>query len=247
MIYDLSYANRGVQIKSLPEVDAVILRLGIHDHLDTEFENFIQQVIRCGKPFGLFWFTYAANVNQAREEVSVIKTLLEKQYNKWGAGFNGLWRLPLFIDYEAEQNYDDHIKPSSFNLTAPIFKTMIEAENIPLGLYLNTGLIVQYKSCAAVMKDAEMVIEENLWWADWTTRTECPVSKYVMRQTGAGLFKMTNGRTYKVDTDVKGNSFKLWTPFYKMSSIIPNVGKFEIVNTWTSDDGIYRFTVEKKI
>lgn len=211
MIYDISYAQRGLQLKDLPNKEAIILRLGIKDHIDTEFENHIKQIGASGTFFGLYWFVHSADAEGALKEASVIMKILQEQKKKWGF-FNNLFQLPLFLDYEAwldgngKVYYDDNIKPANFSDTATVFKYYLEAET-NLGLYLNTGLLNQYLPSPSVSTEARSMCKENLWWADWTSNTSCPAGNYYIRQTGKGNY---NG-TY-VDENVKGNGFKLYVP-----------------------------------
>lgn len=240
MIYDISYAQRGLNIKSLPNKEAIIVRLGINDHMDTEFENHIKQIISCGVPFGLYWFTYAANVERAEAEIKCILQILKNERTKMGVAFTNLWRLPLFIDYEAEGSYTAHIVPSAFNRTAPAFDKALCEAHIPNGLYLNTGLINQYINSPDVSPSTKNLMCGNLWWADWTTRKNCPITGYCLRQTGKSKY---NG--IFIDENTKGADYFLYNPFYGKKKPTDKP-KWSVVSTAMSDDGMYRFTVEKR-
>lgn len=230
MIYDLSYANKGVKIKDLPNKEYLIIRLGINDHQDTEFDNYLQQIGSIGVPFGLYWFTYASSIENAETECKVIRNIFNKNKDKY-VFFKNLFQLPLFIDYEAEGKYNAHIQPKAFGQTAPVFKNML-SDIAQVGLYLNTGLLNQYLPSPDVSFEAKNMCTKNLWWADWTNRTSCPTGNYYIRQTGAGMY---NG--FKIDENVKGKDFRTYlnidTPKWK------NIKQIDV-------DGKYRIIVQKK-
>lgn len=211
MIYDISYAQRGLQFKDLPNKEAIIIRLGIKDHLDTEFENHMKQIGTTGTFFGLYWFVRSANGEKALSEATTIIKIFEEQRKKWGF-FDNLFQLPLFLDYEewldntGKVYYNDNIKPANFSITAPVFKHFLE-DKMPVGLYLNTGLLNQYLPSTSVSSEAREMCKTNLWWADWTANESCPAGSYYIRQTGKGKY---NG--IYVDENIKGVGYKLYVP-----------------------------------
>lgn len=229
MIYDIAYPQKGLNLKNLPDCEAVIIRLGINDHADTELVNFISQVLNLKIPFGLYWFTYAYSEKTALKEVNLIKSLLDN-LNKYD-GFSELYQLPLFIDYEPEPKYDAMVKPSAFNITCKVFYNNLNN----MGLYLNTAMINQYMQSSVVDSEAKTIItnKSHMWWADWTTRAECPYlnNRYFIRQTGAKQI----GRI-KVDTDSKGSCYKFL-----------NQSEPEYINIKEIEfDGIYKVIIQKK-
>lgn len=196
MIYDIAYPQRGLKLKDLPNCEAIIIRLGIKDHIDSECMDFYNQAIDNNIRFGLYWFTYAYTLQQAQEEVAVILKLLknlQKGYSK------DLFKLPLFIDYELDGvNSNQVIKPLELTETYNVFVDELYRKGIIVGSYLNTHIYNDaYKHGTLLSK--LLLRTTPLWWADWTKNTEralCDYGNIYIRQTGA----TTVGRM-KVDTD----------------------------------------------
>lgn len=218
MIYDIAYPQRGLKLKDLPNCEAVIIRLGIRDHIDSDCMDFFNQAIDNDIRFGLYWFTYAYNLTQAQEEVSVILKLLnnlQKGYSK------DLFKLPLFIDYELDGvNSNKVIRPLELTETYNVFVDELYRKGIIVGSYLNTHIYNDVYTHGTLLSRL-LLRTTPFWWADWTKSDDsvlCDYGNIYVRQTGA-----TTVGKMEVDTDTKYFNF---TPVnHTFMKVLPNSQK----------------------
>ena len=108
-------------------IDGAIIRCGYgSDHTEQDDKRFVQNVESCikhGIPFGVYLYSYAKTIEQAKSEASHVLRLLEPYKNKLS--------YPVYYDLEEAGTENGAVE------RALIFGEIIEAEGYWCGIYAN--------------------------------------------------------------------------------------------------------------
>ena len=80
-VIDVSYYQKDINwdlFYSDSDCYGVILRLGYYDTLDKKFERNLSELKRLNIPYGIYLFSYATNIEEARHEASFTNQMIDK-------------------------------------------------------------------------------------------------------------------------------------------------------------------------
>lgn len=172
-------------------IDYVIIKAGVEDRTDANFETNYQKAKDAGLYVGFYWYCYGETIDRIKEEANAcIKALEGKQFE-----------FPIYMDLEEQSQYDLGIDFCS--KAVDTFCGMLKKEGYYAGLYTSTSFLDN-------VIDDKIKKKYTLWVADW--RGYCGYKgNYGMWQYGAGYVPGINGKTdlnvfdIGYDTDYPGN------------------------------------------
>lgn len=170
---DLSKHNGNVdfsKVKASGKVDYVILRAGLGklaSQKDTKFETYYRDAKAAGFPVGAYWFSYAMDEEEARQEADAFLEVIKgKQFE-----------YPVYYDVELDKQFALGKEKVSKIIRA--FLERVESKNYWVGLYGS------YSSLTSL---TAMDIRERyaIWLAHWGVKKSPYSTQYGMWQYGVG-------------------------------------------------------------
>ena len=188
---DVSKWNGKDSEKHIMEADFVVIRAGYgKNHIDPMCEQNIAWCVKYGKPYGLYWFSYALNEKDARNEANVlcnyIKSHINIQYTKP--------TLPIFIDFEADS--EKYIAKHGITYNKILYNNIVtgfcdeaEKQGMYAGIYCDRS---HYKQL--------MTKKYCVWLAHWDNKQELPTDRCVWMK------QYTVDRNKNLDLNILRNS-----------------------------------------
>lgn len=150
---DLSSWQKEVDFSKLKYegISFVILRVGTSKGKDLNFDKFYREAKHAGLDIGCYFYTYAKNENDAREDVqNVLKWIKHKKF-----------QYPVYIDVEDETLLS--ISKTERMKICEIMRRFLKEENYLVGIYSNDYWFSRYL-------DYDLVKEKyEIWLASWTS------------------------------------------------------------------------------
>lgn len=177
MIYDISYCQKGLRLENLTSCDKVIIRLGVHDHRDTECVKFVLAAERLNIPFDFYWYVTSDTAAAAALEGKAIATVYK----------DVLKTCKINRDIFVWLDIEDVKTMSASSTTIPIFRQKMEKGGIPekgIGLYAFKAAIVppyQINITNPFIRDLPLWVA---WWKEQeplAVKTLFPTAKYWQR------------------------------------------------------------------
>lgn len=164
---DLSKFNRNVNMKLAKQngMDFVILKAGSgYSGEDPKFQQNYRNAKAAGLNVGAYWYSYAVNVEEAKEEaVRYLKILGKKQFE-----------YPVYLDFEDPSQRKIPTKTKTDMAIA--FMSILEKNGYYTGLYSSGSWINN-------QFERERLKEYDIWIAHWhVTRPNCFTPDYGMWQ-----------------------------------------------------------------
>lgn len=171
-VVDLSHHNRELAGSDWPKfVDGAIIRGGYGmSSVDNYCKSYIEDCVRCGKPWGMYFYSYATNVKSILPEFEFYKSIVVDMINRYGVPKLGVW-----LDLEDGDAYKstkgaplDQIVPKQVAEWKRFWK--FDERKFPVGIYCNTDWYQKYGITTNPWCD--------LWIAAWSTDTEKMFERY---------------------------------------------------------------------
>ncbi len=171
---DISEFQRGINFDEIvfEGVEFVILRGAYHMRKDAEFETFYAEAKDKNLPVGVYLYTMATNVQEAREEANFLinNVLKGKQFE-----------LPIYIDIEDEIYYSR--QPADNSAVIKAFCDTLEANDYFAGVYASTYFFSTY------LDDSQLKSYTH-WVAQWSQELTYP------DETLVGVWQFGGSRNY---------------------------------------------------
>lgn len=155
---DISEFQSGIDFDEIVSegVEFVILRGAFHLTKDSEFENFYTQAKSRNLPVGVYLYTLATSVQEARDEANFLinNVLAGKQFE-----------LPIYIDIEDEIYYSR--SPGDNSAVVKAFCDTLEANDFFAGVYASTYFFATYL-------DDSVLKAFTHWVAQWSRELTFP-------------------------------------------------------------------------
>ncbi len=174
---DISSSNGDVDLNAVKEAgyEFVMLRCGFGDDLenqdDARFESNVRKCEELGLPWGVYFYSYALDLNGAKSEVEHVLRLLNGKKPT----------LPIAFDMEDGDGYKQKAGMPSNKMLVDICRTFIEGIR-EAGYYpiLYTGLDwIEDK-----LNDRELLESCDIWFAQWNAECQYEGTNLGMWQYG---------------------------------------------------------------
>ena len=153
--------------KVKPNIDFAIIRLGYGQNtLDAEARRNISECNRLGIPYGVYWFSYAYNVERAGNEAKNAIARLEELDGKPNYPFWFDWEYDS-RNYAAKQGYN--ISDRLLRDMAAAFCTVVEEAGYYAGIYANRDYVQNHYG-------QEIFKRFDLWYAYLETNCDREVN-----------------------------------------------------------------------
>ena len=159
---DVSEWNETVDYDSVKKAgnEFVMIRLGYGTaHLDKSFEQNVKAAYEAGMDFGIYFYSYAFNTAEAKQEADFVISTLARMDYKYKEYFN----LPVAFDLEDASITEDckNSKTQITNIMTTFLDTVKGAGYVPM-IYANQDWFENYI-------DTKTVASKNykVWLADW--------------------------------------------------------------------------------
>ena len=201
-------------------IDYAIIRAGYgKNHIDRQFVRNAQECNRLGIPIGAYWFSYALNAEQAKQEADYCIEALKAYKLEYPAAFD--------FEYDSAnyaQKQGVTLTPSLVQSMASAFLLEIEAAGYFAANYANPDYINRYFG-AALQK------RFGLWLASWpkgTPNAAKPPMSCIMWQWGSSN---VDGITGGVDSNFCYTSFAAKAVPAQASAEVPQA----VLPAWKSE------------
>lgn len=179
-------------------IDFAIIRSGHGQKKDTQFDNYITGANKAGIPFGIYHFSYAANVEQAKAEAEKCLEIIKPVKID----------LPVYFDFE---DYSEQVNPK-VNYTKELrteiciaFCEAIRKAGYKPGIYTNPNYIL-YRFNWDKLKGY------SLWLAQWPLGGNRNIKFEEVKDTAVStkygkpeIWQIGKGRINGINTDVDLN------------------------------------------
>lgn len=179
-------------------IDFAIIRSGHGQKKDTQFDNYIAGANKAGIPFGIYHFSYAANVEQAKAEAEKCLEIIKPVKID----------LPVYFDFE---DYSEQVNPK-VNYTKELrteiciaFCEAIRKAGYKPGIYTNPNYIL-YRFNWDKLKGY------SLWLAQWPLGGNRNIKFEEVKDTAVStkygkpeIWQIGKGRINGINTDVDLN------------------------------------------
>lgn len=150
---DISYCQKGLDLaKAKAEgVQYVIIRAGVAERKDTEFDKHISGAIQAGLPYGFYWYSRAFNVASAKNEAKACLNTIRPYKPVY----------PVYYDMEQK----DQINGLDNNTRTAIITAFCDAVKkggFTPGVYINPSWMNNY------VKKSALIGKYDIWLAHWT-------------------------------------------------------------------------------
>lgn len=198
---DISSNNGSVDMNKIKKAgyDFVMIRCGYGDDLtyqdDSQFQQNVTKCEKAGIPWGVYIYSYALNLTEARSEVAHVKRLLKGKKPT----------MPVAFDMEDGDGYKQRKgMPSNSTLTkiCETFMTEIAKAGYYPVLYTNLSWINH------VLNNSTILPKYDIWLAQWYTSCDYTGSNLGMWQYGGEINYLESPKISGVGTVDKNYAYK---------------------------------------
>lgn len=189
---DISHHNKIFDYeKAFTNKDFIIIRAGfgkVKSQIDKNFKMNIENAEKYKVPYGIYWYSYAKTIDDAKKEVETCIEIL-KEYNVKPA-------FPVFVDIE-DTVHMKNAKKTNIEIVKT-FCDAIEKAGFKAGFYT-------YHAFMQNFLDVSKLEKYDFWYANCTTTANELTEKYSIHQY---TFKMeSKGIIGKVDGDKMSDDY----------------------------------------
>lgn len=181
---DVSYCQTGVDYNKVKKsgIDAVIIRAGFGKESyqkDSEFETHYKNAKKAGLAVGVYWYSYAYSVAEAKQEAKVCLACIKDK------------TLELPVYYDLEESGQTRLGMSALTNIAIAFCDAIKSGGYRAGVYSNLNWLNNYLDYERLRN------KYSIWLAQWSSAPS--KSCDIWQNSDNGRISGINGN---VDTDV---------------------------------------------
>jgi GH25 family lysozyme M1 (1,4-beta-N-acetylmuramidase) len=181
---DVSYCQTGVDYNKVKNsgIDAVIIRAGFGKETyqkDSEFETHYKNAKKAGLAVGVYWYSYAYSVAEAKQEANVCLACIKGK------------TLELPVYYDLEESGQTRLGMSALTNIAIAFCDAIKASGYRAGVYSNLNWLNNYLDYEKLRN------KYSIWLAQWSSSPSKACDIWQNADNGR-----INGINGNVDTDV---------------------------------------------
>lgn len=181
---DVSYCQTGVDYNKVKNsgIDAVIIRAGFGKETyqkDSEFETHYRNAKKAGLAVGVYWYSYAYSVAEAKQEAKVCLACIKGK------------TLELPVYYDLEESGQTKLGMSALTNIAIAFCDAIKASGYRAGVYGNLNWLNNYLDYEKLRN------KYSIWLAQWSSSPSKACDIWQNADNGR-----INGINGNVDTDV---------------------------------------------
>lgn len=181
---DVSYCQTGVDYNKVKNsgIDAVIIRAGFGKESyqkDSEFETHYKNAKKAGLAIGVYWYSYAYSVAEAKQEAKVCLACIKGK------------TLELPVYYDLEESGQTRLGMSALTNIAIAFCDAIKASGYRAGVYSNLNWLNNYLDYEKLRN------KYSIWLAQWSSSPSKACDIWQNADNGR-----INGINGNVDTDV---------------------------------------------
>lgn len=181
---DVSYCQTGVDYNKVKNsgIDAVIIRAGFGKETyqkDSEFETHYRNAKKAGLAVGVYWYSYAYSVAEAKQEAKVCLACIKGK------------TLELPVYYDLEESGQTRLGMSALTNIAIAFCEAIKSGGYRAGVYSNLNWLNNYIDYERLRS------KYSIWLAQWSSNPS--KSCDIWQNADNGRISGINGN---VDTDV---------------------------------------------
>lgn len=181
---DVSYCQTGVDYNKVKNsgIDAVIIRAGFGKETyqkDSEFETHYRNAKKAGLAVGVYWYSYAYSVAEAKQEAKVCLACIRGK------------TLELPVYYDLEESGQTRLGMSALTNIAIAFCDAIKASGYRAGVYSNLNWLNNYLDYEKLRN------KYSIWLAQWSSSPSKACDIWQNADNGR-----INGINGNVDTDV---------------------------------------------
>lgn len=181
---DVSYCQTGVDYNKVKNsgIDAVIIRAGFGKESyqkDSEFETHYKNAKKAGLAIGVYWYSYAYSVAEAKQEAKVCLECIKGK------------TLELPVYYDLEESGQTRLGMSLLTNIATTFCDDIKAGGYRAGVYSNLNWLNNYLDYERLRN------KYSIWLAQWSSSPSKTCDIWQNADNGR-----INGINGNVDTDV---------------------------------------------
>ena len=217
-------------------IDFAILRAGygrLASQKDDRFEENYAGAKAAGIPVGAYWYSYAMDEDEARQEAEVFLSIIKgKQFE-----------FPVYFDLEEKKQFDLGKEKVSAIMRA--FLERVEAAGYFVGLYGSASSLVTHTS-------DDIKSRYTIWLAHWCDRTNYSGAYGIWQHSEKGKVAGINGNVdldigYKdFPTIVKGKGLNGWGKAEPTSTPAPDVPDTDVTVTVQIGKDSYKGTLKKE-
>lgn len=189
---DLSHHNKIYDYeKAFANKDFLIIRAGFgksKSQIDKNLKMNVENAEKYKVPYGIYWYSYAKNIDDAKHEANACISILDKNNIKP--------TFPVFFDIEDSMQT---INTKALNTEiVKAFCEAIEKAGYKAGFYTYHSFMLNYLNANELEK-------YDFWYANCTTTANEMTEKYSIHQY---TFKLENSGTFgKVDGDKMSDTY----------------------------------------
>lgn len=181
---DVSYCQTGVDYNKVKNsgIDAVIIRAGFGKETyqkDSEFETHYRNAKKAGLAVGVYWYSYAYSVAEAKQEAKVCLACIKGK------------TLDLPVYYDLEESGQTRLGMSALTNIAIAFCEAIKSGGYRAGVYSNLNWLNNYLDYEKLRN------KYSVWLAQWSSSPSKACDIWQNADNGR-----INGINGNVDTDV---------------------------------------------
>ena len=153
---DVSYCQTGVDYNKVKNsgIDAVIIRAGFGKETyqkDSEFETHYRNAKKAGLAVGVYWYSYAYSVAEAKQEAKVCLACIKGK------------TLELPVYYDLEESGQTRLGMSALTNIAIAFCDAIKSGGYRAGVYSNLNWLNNY------LDYEKLRSKYSIWLAQWSS------------------------------------------------------------------------------
>lgn len=181
---DVSYCQTGVDYNKVKNsgVDAVIIRAGFGKETyqkDSEFETHYRNAKKAGLAVGVYWYSYAYSVAEAKQEAKVCLACIKGK------------TLELPVYYDLEESGQTRLGMSALTNIAIAFCDAVKSGGYRAGVYSNLNWLNNYLDYEKLRN------KYSIWLAQWSSSPSKACDIWQNADNGR-----ISGISGNVDTDV---------------------------------------------
>lgn len=181
---DVSYCQTGVDYNKVKNsgIDAVIIRAGFGKETyqkDSEFETHYRNAKKAGLAVGVYWYSYAYSVAEAKQEAKVCLACIKGK------------TLELPVYYDLEESGQTRLGMSALTNIAIAFCDAIKLGGYRAGVYSNLNWLNNHLDYERLRS------KYSIWLAQWSSKPSKSCDIWQNADNGR-----INGINGNVDTDV---------------------------------------------
>lgn len=183
-VIDVSYCQTGVDYNKVKNsgIDAVIIRAGFGKETyqkDSEFETHYRNAKKAGLAVGVYWYSYAYSVAEAKQEAKVCLACIKGK----------MLELPVY--YDLEESGQTRLGMSALTNIAIAFCEAIKSGGYRAGVYSNLNWLNNY------LDYEKLRSKYSIWLAQWSSNPSKNCDIWQNADNGR-----ISGISGNVDTDV---------------------------------------------